>query len=196
MASIFSIVNEALIKRGDKMDGLISLIIFFIISSIFSGKKNEKKKSIKQKNNQNTNETASNNSQWMEDIWNEMKTGPAKDLISMDKVESLAKKAKSLKSKSIEAEKKSFESKNNKSNTQTLYKKDNANYDISAESTEGKSLNPDYVLRSEPSFIASSETAKHKRKKDLFRNQDDLKRAVIMKEIIDRPLSMRNLRKF
>ena len=178
------------------MDGLISLIIFFIISSIFSSKKNEKKKSIKQKNNQNTDETASNNSQWMEDIWNEMKTGPAKDLISMDKVESLAKKAKSLKSKSIEAEKKSFESKKNKSNTQTLYKKDNANYDISAESTEGKSLNPDYVLRSEPSFIASSGTAKHKRKKGLFRNQDDLKRAVIMKEIIDRPLSMRNLRKF
>ena len=196
MASIFAIVNEALIKRGDKMDGLISLIIFFIISSIFSSKKNEKKKSIKQKNNQNTNETASNNSQWMEDIWNEMKTGPAKDLISMDKVESLAKKAKSLKSKSIEAEKKSFESKKNKSNTQTLYKKDNVNYDISAESNEGKSLNSDYVLRNEPSFIASSETAKQKRKKDLFRNQDDLKRAVIMKEIIDRPLSMRNLRKF
>ena len=196
MASIFSIVNEALIKRGDKMDGLISLIIFFIISSIFSGKKNEKKKSIKQKNNQNTNETASNNSQWMEDIWNEMKTGPAKDLISMDKVESLAKKAKSLKSKSIEAEKKSFESKKNKSNTQTLYKKDNVNYDISAESNEGKSLNSDYVLRSDSSSLSSSETAKHKRKKDLFRNQDDLKRAVIMKEIIDRPLSMRNLRKF
>ena len=196
MASIFSIVNEALIKRGDKMDGLISLIIFFIISSIFSGKKNEKKKSIKQKNNQNMNETASNNSQWMEDIWNEMKTGPAKDLISMDKVESLAKKAKSLKNKSIEAEKKSFESKNNKSNTQTLYKKDNVNYDISAESNEGKSLNSDYVLRSDSSSLSSSETAKHKRKKDLFRNQDDLKRAVIMKEIIDRPLSMRNLRKF
>lgn len=196
MASIFAIVNEALIKRGDKMDGLISLIIFFIISSIFSGKKNEKKKSIKQKNNQNTDETASNNSQWMEDIWNEMKTGPAKDLISMDKVESLAKKAKSLKSKSIEAEKKSFESKNNKSNTQTLYKKDNVNYDISAESNEGKSLNSDYVLRSDSSSLSSSETAKHKRKKDLFRNQDDLKRAVIMKEIIDRPLSMRNLRKF
>ena len=195
MASIFAIVNEALIKRGDKMDGLISLIIFFIISSIFSGKKNEKKKSIKQKNNQNTNETASNNSQWMEDIWNEMKTGPAKDLISIDKVESLAKKAKSLKSKSIEAEKKSFESKKNKSNTQTLYKKDNVNYDISAESNEGKSLNSDYVLRSDTSSIASSETAKRKRKKDLFRNQDDLKRAVIMKEIIDRPLSMRNLRK-
>ena len=196
MASIFAIVNEALIKRGDKMDGLISLIIFFIISSIFSGKKNEKKKSIKQKNNQNMNETASNNSQWMEDIWNEMKTGPAKDLISMDKVESLAKKAKSLKSKSIEAEKKSFESKKNKSNTQTLYKKDNVNYDISAESNEGKSLNSDYVLRSDTSSIASSETAKRKRKKDLFRNQDDLKRAIIMKEIIDRPLSMRNLRKF
>ena len=196
MASIFAIVNEALIKRGDKMDGLISLIIFFIISSIFSGKKNEKKKSIKQKNNQNTNETASNNSQWMEDIWNEMKTGPAKDLISMDKVESLAKKAKSLKSKSIEAEEKNFESKKNKSNTQTLYKKDNVNYDISAESNEGKSLNSDYVLRSDTSSIASSETAKRKRKKDLFRNQDDLKRAVIMKEIIDRPLSMRNLRKF
>ena len=196
MASIFAIVNEALIKRGDKMDGLISLIIFFIISSIFSGKKNEKKKSIKQKNNQNMNETASNNSQWMEDIWNEMKTGPAKDLISMDKVESLAKKAKSLKSKSIEAEKKSFESKKNKSNTQTLYKKDNVNYDISVESNEGKSLNSDYVLRSDTSSIASSETAKRKRKKDLFRNQDDLKRAIIMKEIIDRPLSMRNLRKF
>ena len=196
MASIFAIVNEALIKRGDKMDGLISLIIFFIISSIFSSKKNEKKKSIKQKNNQNTDETASNNSQWMEDIWNEMKTGPAKDLISMDKVESLAKKAKSLKSKSIEAEEKSFESKKNKSNTQTLYKKDNVNYDISAESNEGKSLNSDYVLRSDTSSIASSETAKHKRKKDLFRNQDDLKRAVIMKEIIDRPLSVRNLRKF
>ena len=196
MASIFAIVNEALIKRGDKMDGLISLIIFFIISSIFSGKKNEKKKSIKQKNNQNMNETASNNSQWMEDIWNEMKTGPAKDLISMDKVESLAKKAKSLKNKSIEAEKKSFESKKNKSNTQTLYKKDNVNYDISVESNEGKSLNSDYVLRSDSSSLSSSETAKHKRKKDLFRNQDDLKRAVIMKEIIDRPLSMRNLRKF
>ena len=196
MASIFSIVNEALIKRGDKMDGLISLIIFFIISSIFSGKKNEKKKSIKQKNNQNTDETASNNSQWMEDIWNEMKTGPAKDLISMDKVESLAKKAKSLKSKSIEAEEKNFESKKNKSNTQTLYKKDNVNYDISAESNEGKSLNSDYVLRSDSSSLSSSETAKHKRKKDLFRNQDDLKRAVIMKEIIDRPLSVRNLRKF
>ncbi|MDK2803170.1 MAG: hypothetical protein PWR23_174 [Peptostreptococcaceae bacterium] len=196
MASIFAIVNEALIKRGDKMDGLISLIIFFIISSIFSSKKNEKKKSIKQKNNQNTDETASNNSQWMEDIWNEMKTGPAKDLISMDKVESLAKKAKSLKSKSIEAEEKNFESKKNKSNTQTLYKKDNVNYDISAESNEGKSLNSDYVLRSDTSSIASSETAKRKRKKDLFRNQDDLKRAVIMKEIIDRPLSMRNLRKF
>ena len=114
----------------------------------------------------------------------------------MDKVESLAKKAKSLKSKSIEAEKKSFESKKNKSNTQTLYKKDNVNYDISAESNEGKSLNSDYVLRSDTSSIASSETAKRKRKKDLFRNQDDLKRAVIMKEIIDRPLSMRNLRKF
>jgi hypothetical protein len=196
VASIFAIVNEALIKRGDKMDGLISLIIFFIISSIFSSKKNEKKKSIKQKNNQNTDETASNNSQWMEDIWNEMKTGPAKDLISMDKVESLAKKAKSLKSKSIEAEEKNFESKKNKSNTQTLYKKDNVNYDISAESNEGKSLNSDYVLRSDTSSIASSETAKRKRKKDLFRNQDDLKRAVIMKEIIDRPLSMRNLRKF
>lgn len=178
------------------MDGLISLIIFFIISSIFSGKKNEKKKSIKQKNNQNMDETASNNSQWMEDIWNEMKTGSAKDLISMNKVENLAKKAKSLKSKSIEAEKKSFESKKNKSNTQTLYKKDNVNYDISAESTEGKSLNSEYVLRSDTNSIASSETAKRKRKKDLFRNQDDLKRAVIMKEIIDRPLSVRNLRKF
>ena len=118
MASIFSIVNEALIKRGDKMDGLISLIIFFIISSIFSGKKNEKKKSIKQKNNQNMNETASNNSQWMEDIWNEMKTGPAKDLISMNKVESLAKKAKSLKNfsfkrkKIFENSKKKFYNKN------------------------------------------------------------------------------------
>ncbi len=173
------------------MENLIGLIVFFIVSSVISGTKNKnkmnKKKPIKFENNQN----AESNPQSMQDIWNQMKAGSAKDFF-----ETIEKKANLSKAEPLKNEKKTFESKKSKLNTQTLYKKDNEVYDISAESSEGKSLNPDYVLRNEFVLTTSPETTKHRSKRDLFRNQDDLKRAVIMKEIIDRPLSIRNLGKF
>ncbi len=183
------------------MDGLISLIIFFIISSFFSGKKKDNKK----KNSQNESEnlpkedtTNPNDNQWMHDVWNEIKEGPVKDLLSKENIEGLEKKVKSIKNKSRNKNEKVINQSNKsvKQKNETLYNKQSLNYDITAESAEGKSLNQEYIKRKESSSNPILEPTRKTRKKDLFRNQNDLKRAVIMKEIIDKPLSVRNLRKF
>ena len=92
------------------MDGLISLIIFFIISSIFSSKKKEQNNNNRKKLNQDNPEITVNpkntNSQWMEDIWDEMKMKPGKDLFSPVYKDNFSNKTKSLKNSASQTLKK------------------------------------------------------------------------------------------
>ncbi len=156
------------------MDGLISLIIFFIISSIFSNKKNEKNKTRKKvdrnipeiapnPNNRKQKETSRNFFEKINKVNNpfEMQNN------SMDK-----------KKKSINRE---------------LYISKDSTTKIGDQSTEGISMNSDYMIRDNP-IMEPEILFKPSKNKTLFRDQNDIKRAIIMKEIIDRPLSIRNLK--
>lgn len=187
------------------MDGLISLIIFFIISSIFSSKKKEQNNNNRKKLNQDNPEITVNpkntNSQWMEDIWDEMKMKPGKDLFSPVYKDNFSNKTKSLKNKIQKEKSNTFYENNdtnlndnsNKTNSQTLYTSKDSDSKIEDQSAEGISMNSDYIVRND-SFTDIEAFAKPSKSKTFFGNQSDVRKAIIMKEIIDRPLSVRNLK--
>lgn len=171
------------------MDGLITIIIFFIISSLFSGNKNQKKRPKrdidseikKEKHDVSRNVQKTSN----KSLLTEIRAARDKMLAETENIKksqpsrTLENKVEILKNAPSERipDKKSVVKK-------SLIPQDHI-------SQEGFSANPEYIY--EGDIELSDEIIRNSinQPKKLFDNKADLKRAIILKEVLDKPLSLR-----
>ncbi len=177
------------------MDGLVTIIIFFIISSLFSGKKNQKKKSRRNINNDIDNDMNNEKTDVLrkvqqtsnKSLLGEIRSAREKMLVETENMkkttpsQNFEKITQSLNKELIEKEqvKKNLTNKN-----KSLIPSDYI-------SQEGFSSNTDYIYSQDIEQAEEINKIKVYQPKKLFENKTDLKRAMILKEVLDKPLSLR-----
>lgn len=171
------------------MDGLITIIIFFIISSLFSGKKNQKKTSKRNVYNPVNKEK--------KDVSGNVQNSSSKNLLTeirSAREKMLAETENINKSQPFRSFEKKVQNIKKDSSVKNSDMKDMSNKSlIPADyiSQEGISDNPDYIYEGDLEISDEIIPITIKSQKKLFENKSDLKRAIILKEVLDKPLSLR-----
>lgn len=177
------------------MDNIIGIIIFLIISSIISGGKNKKKPK--------KTERPSEIKTFMEDVRESIQIGMdnRKTASQTSKDEGLKSNELKQKYKNKIENKKNIKSRNiQKNQRDEIYKESNTlnqNRSISqnndAYARENKNIHENIYSTNEKEINRISPYSKESKpeKEKFFSDKEDLRKAIILKEILDKPLSLR-----